>query len=277
MNKSEPTRNDFQAAAKQFRAGRLSLAEFTEQFFSASTDRSELRSDALGAQQVCLDLDRQARCGFHEAIFGAGKTSSAIMDAIDRLLQHGQPVLVTRIDESCAHQIVDRYPQARFNREANALTIGRCELIPDGQVAIVTAGTSDFRVAGEAQETLFWMGIDAELIQDVGVAGPQRLLPHLQRLRSCDVVIAIAGFEGALPSVVGGHLDCPVFAVPTSNSFSPGLAGLPPLLAMLNSCAPNVAVVNVDGGFKAGYLAGLFVQRIHRGSTEAFNFSRLVR
>ena len=124
-------------------------------------------------------------------------------------------------------------------------------------------------LASEAWETLYWMGIDAELIQDVGVAGPQRLLPHLPRLRRCDVVIAIAGFEGALPSVIGGHLDCPVFAVPTSNSFSVGLPGLPPLLAMLNSCAPNVAVVNVDGGFKAGYLAGLFIRKIHRAAADA--------
>jgi NCAIR mutase (PurE)-related protein len=189
---------------------------------------------------------------------------AAILSAVEGLLGHGQPVLVTRIDEAFAKGILTKIPGGRFNPEAGTLTIGRCQAIPEADVAIVTAGTSDFRVASEALETLYWMGIDAELIQDVGVAGPHRLLPHLPRLRTCDVVIAIAGFEGALPSVVGGHLDCPVFAVPTSNSFAAGLPGLPPLLAMLNSCAPNVAVVNVDGGFKAGYLAGMFVQRIHR-------------
>jgi NCAIR mutase (PurE)-related protein len=180
-------------------------------------------------------------------------------------------VLVTRIEESLADEVLKRYPQTRFNPHAATLVIGRCPLIPEADIAIVTAGTSDFKVASEARETLYWMGIDAELIQDVGVAGPQRLVRHLPRLRSCDVVVAIAGFEGALPSVVGGHLECPVIAVPTHNSFAAGLAGLPPLLAMLNSCAPNVAVVNVDGGFKAGYLSGLVARRIHRQSVATSN------
>ncbi len=244
-----------------FRAGRISLADFTNQFSSILSNPSQpVAAHAPTCEKVCLDVDRPLRCGFPEVIYGPGKSPAAIREAIDGLLRHDQAVLITRIDESIADEIHSHYSNSRYSPQAGTLTIGRCAALPKAKVAIVTAGTSDYRVAAEAWETLFWMGIDADLIQDVGVAGPQRLQAHLQRLLGCDAVIAIAGFEGALPSVVGGHLDCPVIAVPTSNGCGVGWPGFAPLLAMLNSCSPNVAVVNVDSGFKAGYLTGLIAK-----------------
>ena len=132
-----------------------------------------------------------------------------------------------------------------------------------GNVAVITAGTSDLPVAEEARETLSWMGVRASLVNDVGVAGPHRLPERLAEFANSDAIVVVAGMEGALPSVVGGYVPCPVFAVPTSIGYGASLGGLAALLSMLNSCASNVAVVNIDAGFKAGYLAGLVATRRH--------------
>jgi NCAIR mutase (PurE)-related protein len=131
-------------------------------------------------------------------------------------------------------------------------------------VAVVTAGTSDLPVAEEARETLDWMGVSVCMIHDCGVAGPQRLPRHLTALRSADAIVVVAGMEGALPSVVGGYVDCPVVAVPTSVGYGASFGGIAALLGMLNSCASNVTVVNIDAGFKAGYVAGMIAQRTAR-------------
>ena len=130
-----------------------------------------------------------------------------------------------------------------------------------GTVAVVTAGTSDIPVAEEARETLDWMGVDVKMIHDVGVAGPHRLPAQLPLLQQCDAVVVVAGMEGALPSVVGGYVACPVVAVPTSVGYGAAFGGVAALLGMLNSCASNVTVVNIDAGFKGGYVAGLIAQR----------------
>ena len=132
---------------------------------------------------------------------------------------------------------------------------------PTGLVAIVTAGTSDIDVAEEVRETAEWMGARTDLIVDIGVAGPQRLQAQLHRLTIADVVVVVAGMEGALPSVVGGHVACPVIAVPTSVGYGASFGGIAALLGMLNSCAANVSVVNIDAGFKAGYIAGMIAVR----------------
>jgi hypothetical protein len=129
-------------------------------------------------------------------------------------------------------------------------------------VAVVTAGTGDLPIAEEARETLQWMGAEVTMIFDVGVAGPQRLLEHLSELEGVDAVVVVAGMEGALPSVVGGHVSCPVIAVPTSVGYGANLGGFAALLSMLNSCAANVSVVNIDAGFKGGYVAGLIATRV---------------
>jgi NCAIR mutase (PurE)-related protein len=237
----------------------MSLEEFTLQILCES---SQPKAEPVsGGEQVCLDLQRESRCGFPEVIFGSGKSLAAIETAIEGLLRHGQPVLVTRLDETAAQSIAAKFAACRHQPAAQTLSIGRCSPRIDVRIAVVTAGTSDYSVAAEAVETLYWMGVDAELIQDVGVAGPQRLAAQLPRLQACHIVIVVAGFEGALASVVAGHLDCPVIAVPTSRGYGFHGNGLVPLLAMLNSCAANVAVVNVDAGFKAGYLAGLIAKQ----------------
>jgi hypothetical protein len=137
---------------------------------------------------------------------------------------------------------------------------------PTGKVAVITAGTSDLPVAEEAVETARWMGCEVDLIIDVGVAGPQRLPAQRHRFESADCIVVVAGMEGALPSVVGGHVGCPVIAVPTSVGYGANFGGLAALLGMLNSCAANVAVVNIDAGFKGGFLAGLIANRLRAAS-----------
>ncbi len=134
---------------------------------------------------------------------------------------------------------------------------------------VVTAGTSDLPVAEEARETLLWMGASVTAVQDVGVAGPHRLREHLPELDQADAIVVVAGMEGALPSVVGGYVACPVIAVPTSVGYGASLGGFAALLSMLNSCAANVSVVNIDAGFKGGYVAGLIAQSAARRRSPA--------
>ncbi|MEO2046086.1 MAG: nickel pincer cofactor biosynthesis protein LarB [Pirellulales bacterium] len=224
-------------------------------------------------EAVSLDLDREHRCGFPEVIYGAGKMAETIADIARRLLENGQRVLATRIEPSQADVVTQRIPQARYNRLARTVRIDpeqtgkqthddqRAHDDRRGQVAVLSAGTSDRPVAEEAVETLDWMGVRATMIHDVGVAGPHRLPQRLAEFASSDAIVVVAGMEGALPSIVGGYVACPVFAVPTSVGYGASLGGIAALLSMLNSCASNVAVVNIDAGFKAGYLAGLVATR----------------
>jgi NCAIR mutase (PurE)-related protein len=213
-----------------------------------------------------IDLDRRRRCGYPEVVLAQGKSAATLVKIFERLMAEGQDVLATRVSLEQAAQVVPRFPAARYN------PIGRTIRIPlsdsngaaplnAGQVAVVTAGTSDLPVAEEAKETLLWMGSSVTMILDVGVAGPHRLVEHLPRLSRADAVVVIAGMEGALPSVVGGHVSCPVVAVPTSVGYGASLGGIAALLGMLNSCAANVTVVNIDAGFKGAYVAGLIAAR----------------
>ena len=148
--------------------------------------------------------------------------------------------------------------------EAQSGGDGETASVDRGKVAIVTAGTSDLPVAEEARETALWTGAQVNVIQDVGVAGPHRLTANLGLLQGADAVVVVAGMEGALPSVVGGHVSCPVIAVPTSIGYGASFGGLAALLGMLNSCAANVTVVNIDAGFKGGYIAGLIARNAAR-------------
>jgi pyridinium-3,5-biscarboxylic acid mononucleotide synthase len=211
-----------------------------------------------------VDLDRARRCGFPEVVYSPGKTATAIIEILRAQRAHGQACLATRITPEQALQVIDALPEARHNPVARTLRLGESVHEPNaslGLVAVVTAGTSDLPVAEEALETLRWMGCEATLVTDVGVAGPQRLLARLPLLRSAKCVIAVAGMEAALASVVGGHVACPVIAVPTSVGYGANFGGVAALLGMLNSCAANVTVVNIDAGFKAGFVAGLIVRR----------------
>ena len=205
---------------------------------------------------LTLDLDRLDRCGFPEVVFGEGKTPQQVAAACRRLSDAGQSVLVTRCTDEQAAAAFEAVVGLRHNPVARIL---RSEPTADpvGRVAVVTAGTGDTPVAEEAAETLRWMGVGVVEVRDVGVAGPRRVLAHVETLQSCDAVVCVAGMEGALPSVVGGWVPVPVVAVPTSVGYGASLNGVAALLGMLNSCASNVTVVNIDGGFKGGYIAGL--------------------
>lgn len=209
-----------------------------------------------------MDLDRQRRCGFPEVVYCEGKTSESVAEIFAALIEAGQEAFGTRANDDQAAAVRVLFPQAEHNREARTIRVRvGVERTLIGKVYVVTAGTSDRPVACEAVETLRWMGCDVELITDVGVAGPQRLLAIVPKLHDANAIIVVAGMEGALPSVVGGHVSCPVIAVPTSVGYGASLGGIAALLGMLNSCAANVTVVNIDAGFKAGYVAGLIAQR----------------
>ena len=212
---------------------------------------------------VTLDLDRQRRCGFPEVIFGENKTAETIASTMQAQRDHGHPSLATRVSADKAAVVTARLEGVVYNEVARVLrwNLEGSQAIP-GRVLVISAGTSDLPVAAEAVETLIWMGVDYEFIEDVGVAGPHRLMEHVENLRSADVLIVVAGLEGALPSVVGGYVDSPVLAVPTSVGYSTAFGGITALLGMLNSCASNVLVTNVDAGFKAAYNAGVMLRRL---------------
>lgn len=214
---------------------------------------------------VTLDLDRQRRCGFPEVIFGEGKSSEVLESIFQRLLDNGTEVLATRIAKEKAARLKLRFPTAKYNETAGTLRVAANANPPAkrGLVAVVTAGTSDLPVAEEAHETLDWMNVDTRMIHDVGVAGPHRLPERLGELEPADAIVVAAGLEGALPSIVGGYVACPVIAVPTSVGYGASFGGVAALLGMLNSCASNVTVVNIDAGFKAGYVAGLIARNRH--------------
>jgi NCAIR mutase (PurE)-related protein len=214
-----------------------------------------------------VDLARQARCGFPEVVYSPGKPTEAIVRIFETQLARGQECFATRVSAEQAEGIQRRLPAARHNAVARTIRLSP-ERDPDedasttaGRVVVVTAGTSDRPIAEEALETVRWMGVSAELIVDVGVAGPHRLLEKLPRLAGADAVIVVAGMEGALPSVVGGWVDVPIVAVPTSVGYGASFGGVSALLGMLNSCASNVTVVNIDAGFKAGYVCGMIARR----------------
>ena len=211
-----------------------------------------------------LDLDREKRCGFPEVVFAEGKTPDWTAAAVARLAEAGQSAFVTRVNATQADHLSARFPAAEQDR------VGRTFWLPApawaeptaGDVVVLTAGTSDLPVADEAATTARVMGSKVSRVTDVGVAGLHRLLRHRDRLAAADVLIVVAGMDGALPSVVGGLVPCPVIAVPTSVGYGTAFGGVAALLTMLNSCAAGVAVVNIDAGFKAGELAARIVRRL---------------
>lgn len=266
---------EFQKAAKDFRAGKLDIAQFTKLLYQdseSSQNRSarpahaqQTQDEADFGQRLLMDDQRADRCGWPEVIYAPGKSDEDLAKAAQKLLSVTQDVLITRISDASAQLLVQRFPAAMHNAEAGTLRIAakastdskRCS----AKVAVVTAGTGDIPVAAECVETLRWMHCDPKEIFDVGVAGPQRLQKYLPTLQQCDVIVVVAGMEGALPSVVGGYVSCPVIAVPTSVGYGASFQGLSALLAMVNSCASNVVAVNIDAGFKAGFLSGLIAHQ----------------
>ena len=203
-----------------------------------------------------VDLHRNVRQGRPEVIYGAGKTADQIISIMRTMIDHGQTrILITRLDPESADTIGKVFP-VRYHKEAKAAVLGS-DPVPDGigQIVIATGGTSDVPVAEEAAVTAAFFGNDVYRMYDVGVAGLHRLLSHKEQIMNAAVIIAVAGMEGALASVLGGLADCPVIAVPTSVGYGASFGGLSALLSMLNSCAGGVSVVNIDNGFGAGFLA----------------------
>lgn len=211
-----------------------------------------------------LDFDRERRCGYPEVIFGEGKTIEQLIEISGKLRDAGQNLLATRLSPEKQSALLQVLPDGVANPVARTFRWQKksdTETEGVGKVAVISAGTGDLPVAEEACETLLWMGIRVTKIWDVGVAGPHRLPARLPEFVDSDAIIVAAGMEGALPSVVAGYVSCPVIAVPTSIGYGANFQGLSALLAMLNSCAANVAVVNIDAGFKAGYMAGIITSR----------------
>lgn len=259
---------------------RLEIEHWAQELLAGRVTPLQL-ADALSGFQplsaelgdATLDLDRRRRCGFPEVVYGEGKSVETLARIFERLLAEQIEVLATRVAADKAQRLATTFPQLRYNAVARTVRIVPSErsgetFLPArrGKVVVVTAGTSDMPVAEEARETLDWMGVEVTMIHDVGVAGPHRLPAQLARFQGADAVVVVAGMEGALPSVVGGYVDCPVVGVPTSVGYGANFQGLSALLSMLNSCASNVVVVNIDAGFKGGYVAGMMARRQTHGA-----------
>lgn len=234
----------------RYKEGGVSLEEVMERL-------RVLPFEDLG--DIVIDHHRSLRRGFPEVIFGQGKSAEQIIRAMRGMVQAGENILVTRLSPRKAQQIKGHFPEAEYHRIPRLLTLKVHEISPQGrgEILVVSAGTSDLPVAEEAAITAEMMGNSVRRLYDVGVSGVHRLLEHLETLRRANVLIVVAGMEGALPSVVGGLVSRPVIAVPTSVGYGASFKGLSALLGMLTSCASNVAVVNIDNGFGAGYIASL--------------------
>ncbi len=221
--------------------------------------------DSVQIDGVDIDLQRESRCGFPEVIFGEGKSTKMILRILQAQQQAGQDSLVTRIRPDQVKTIQAEFENVIRNDTARTIRLHQPYENPvskGGPVIVITAGSSDRHVAEEAMETLRWMRIDCELIQDAGVAGPHRLPRHVPKLQQAAVIVCVAGMEAALPSVVGGYVPCPVIGVPTSVGYGASLNGITAMLSMLTCCASNVVSVNIDAGFKGGYVAGLIASRM---------------
>jgi pyridinium-3,5-biscarboxylic acid mononucleotide synthase len=205
-----------------------------------------------------VDHHRALRHGIPEVIFAKGKTSEQVAAIAEKLLEHAPNVLITRADRACADLVQERIPGGEYLPLSGVIRFWRDRAVTGkGTISVVCAGTSDLPVAEEAQVTAEVMGNQVDTIHDIGVAGIHRLMQNRERLTEARVVVVCAGMEGALPSAIGGLVSCPVIAVPTSVGYGASFHGLAALLGMLNSCASNVTVVNIDNGFGAGYVASL--------------------
>jgi NCAIR mutase (PurE)-related protein len=208
-----------------------------------------------------VDHHRSLRTGMPEVVFAAGKTAQQTATILSRIHANGTPALATRADEAAFAATLELVPEATYNTTARCITCGTGAKKYGGKVAVICAGTSDLPVAEEAAVTADFFGATVSRFTDVGVAGLHRLLAHLPAIREADAVVVCAGMEGALPSVVGGLVAVPVIAVPTSVGYGTSFGGVTALLGMLNSCSPNITVVNIDNGFGAGYVSTLYATR----------------
>lgn len=204
-----------------------------------------------------LDTQRALRTGFPEVIYAAGKSPEQVVSAFTALAESARVVLATRCDDAHIAALRAAIPEARVVLAARAVVLDRRDIRPRGLVVVATAGTSDGPVAEEAALTAELLGAEVQRCTDIGIAGLHRLVGAIDTLRRARAIVAVAGMDGALPGAIAGLVGVPVIAVPTSVGYGAAFGGLAPLLTMLNACAPGVAVVNIDNGFGAGYLAGL--------------------
>ncbi len=247
--------NELRELLEGVQSGRLSV--------DAALERVEGGTVAdLGFAHV--DLHRRQRCGFPEVIFCEGKTPEWVEGVVRKLVEADQDCLATRVSAAQAEHLAQHFPQAQQDRVARTFWLpapGDEARAPGGKVFVLTAGTSDLPVAQEAVNTARAMGAEVVLVADVGVAGIHRLLRYREQFCTADCIVVVAGMDGALPSVVGGLVDCPVIAVQTSIGYGASFGGLAALLTMLNACSANVVAVNIDSGFKGGYVAALIARR----------------
>jgi NCAIR mutase (PurE)-related protein len=241
---------------KQVQSGEIGIADALHKIGEERSVMGDSVEDVGFAQ---LDIDREKRTGFPEVIYGEGKTAEQIIGIFERLMAHTDRVVATRVSEDKAGTVMAAVHGLTYHKEARALTWFKKPILKvhEGYVAVVCAGTSDIPVAEEAALICECMGNHVEKVYDVGVAGIHRLFKRLPVIRGANAIIVAAGMEGALVSVVAGLVSKPVVAVPTSIGYGASLNGLSALLTMINSCAPGVAVMNIDNGFGAGYFAGM--------------------
>ena len=262
---------DIQRLLEQVRDGQLSTGQALERL-------RDLPYQDLG--YALIDHHRPLRTGSPEVVLGKGKTPQQVAGIVSALQGRGHPVLVTKTGWDAYAAVVEVAPEAEYHEPAEAIVIPSSSQFPlspgEGQgrgvtqgTLIITAGTADLPVAEEALLTARLMGQDSSLIADVGVAGLHRLLARLPEIREAKVIIVVAGMDAALPSVLAGLVSAPVIAVPTSAGYGASFDGLAALLAMLNSCAPGVAVVNIDNGFGAGYMAAQINRRAAPSAEQA--------
>jgi NCAIR mutase (PurE)-related protein len=253
--------------------GKMSVGQAMERFQHDQT---------VPIEGATVDIGRASRCRFGEVIYGEGKSPELIAAIAQTQIDNGQKVLVTRLNESAAAKVCESFSHSYYHPQARTLRLADSPIEPaaiasSSQVSpeesadaaatkrpfvgVVTAGSTDAAVAAEAAQTLAWMNVRIVEFTDIGVAGPQRLLGAVPYLRRAAAVVVCAGMEGALPSALGGHLPCPIVAVPTSVGYGTSFGGITALLGMLTCCASNVTVVGIDAGFKGGYVAGLIASQ----------------
>ena len=241
--------NELRDLLEKISCGRLSIDEglrfFKDQYY-------------LDVGCAKIDMHRESRVGYPEVIYCPGKSPAQVKRIVEAMLERGANILATRAEQEVFEEIRAACPEAVYHASARAVTIRKKAVeVPETYISIVTAGTSDLPVAEEAAVTAEHFGNRVERVTDVGIAGIHRLFHNLEAIRGARVVIVIAGMEGALPSIVGGLVDKPVIAVPTSVGYGASFNGLSARLTMLNSCASGVCVVNIDNGFGAGYVASM--------------------
>ena len=234
---------------EMYKSGKINQEDITEQLLSRGVE-------SLGF--AAIDTERNERTGIPEVIYAAGKTADQVAEIAERMVVRGIPVLATRAGREVYDAVHMKIPDAIYHEQAKAIVYQPEKPVPtESYIAVVTAGTSDIPVSEEAGITAEFLGNRVERIYDVGVAGLHRLFGEMDKLKGAKVLITVAGMEGALPSIVGGLVDKPIIAVPTSIGYGASFNGLAALLGMLTSCAAGVSVVNIDNGFGAGYMASM--------------------